>query len=257
MIRVGRRKYEYGRYKDPEYPNFIPIIVMTASTKYGSLSPFSLKNKEGQIMENIWQFSKVYSHIPASKQTYSRYDPKIIWDWTNEVHIKDGCLTEQYLQWRTAGMNAKYAIRYPVGYHHKSYCLFSLASFSLDDYKIEDSRNAKIPIDNLKQLDYVEARKVIYVPEYCTLVKQQKQYKELMQMLSSGINLLIIEVDGPHEEALSYYKKSYNVVDDFIQRDTMLATEDNLRIMLNDRRYPFGHGYCLAAALLGLDEKII
>ena len=39
----------------------------------------------------------------------------------------------------------------------------------------------------------------------------------------------------------------------FIKYKTMLATKENLDIMLNDTKYPFGHGYCLAAALLDLN----
>ena len=65
-----------------------------------------------------------------------------------------------------------------------------------------------------------------------------------------GENLLIIEVDGPHSEAINYYQQKYNVKGDFIEQNTMLATPENLEIMLNDPKYPYGHGYCLANILL-------
>lgn len=49
-------------------------------------------------------------------------------------------------------------------------------------------------------------------------------------------------MDGPHEEDLQYYKNN-----------TILATKDNLTIILNDSKCPFGHGYCLASILLNID----
>ena len=44
---------------------------------------------------------------------------------------------------------------------------------------------------------------------------------------------------------------------DFITGYGMMANLENLRIMLNDPVKPFGHGYCLVAALLDLDAKLI
>lgn len=48
----------------------------------------------------------------------------------------------------------------------------------------------------------------------------------------------------------------YNVDDSFIQNHTMLATKENLNIMIDDIKHPFGHGYCLAMALLSFDDLI-
>ena len=59
-----------------------------------------------------------------------------------------------------------------------------------------------------------------------------------------------MEVDGPHQESLSYYKTMYGVPDDFIIGNTMLCTQSNLDLMLNDPKHNFGHGYCLAWSLL-------
>ncbi len=44
-----------------------------------------------------------------------------------------------------------------------------------------------------------------------------------------------------------------NVDDNFIENGTILATPTNLRIMLEDPKRPFGHGYCVAMALQDLD----
>jgi hypothetical protein len=131
-------------------------------------------------------------------------------------------------------MNCKYPVRYPVGFdkNNRAKCLYCLWDG--------------------QQFKYVEARKAIYLPVYCELVKKQKQFKELQSRLEKGENLLIVEVDGPHQEDLKFYQEKYDVPDNFIENHSMLATEENLNIMLNDTKHPFGHGYCLAMALLGL-----
>ena len=87
------------------------------------------------------------------------------------------------------------------------------------------------------------------------MVKDQPSLGKLKKKLGKNTNLLIIEVDGPHQEALDYYKEKYNMSDDFIENNTMLATKENLDIMLNDAKFPYGHGYCLARVLLNSQAK--
>jgi len=48
---------------------------------------------------------------------------------------------------------------------------------------------------------------------------------DLKKKLNQEINLLIIEVDCAHQKALDYYKKKYNVKDDFIENYTMLINK--------------------------------
>ena len=76
----------------------------------------------------------------------------------------------------------------------------------------------------------------------------------LRERLLKGENLLIIEVDGPKNP--EYYKEKYGE-NDLIQNDTMLITEHNIKIMINDPKYSFGHGYCLACALMGKEEWML
>ncbi len=234
MIRVGRIKSASDKLI---YPGFVPIVVMMKSSPYYSLSPYSLEIN-GSNLENIWQFSKVYEKIPASKQTYSRYDKTVVWEHPEETHVlfcKDESieLTDEYYAWRKKGFQNKYAVRYPVGFKHRNYCLGSLKD-----------------VNDEQLLDYIDSRKQIYVPNYIQAVQNKPQFLQLKDMLKLDKNLLITEVDGPHEESLDYYKKKYNVKDNFIEDNTILATKKNLEIMLNDSKHPFGHGYCLALALL-------
>lgn len=253
QIRVGRRIYDRnGGYKDPSFPGFTPILVLTKSTAYGSLGPYELYNENGVNMENFWQFQKCYERVPAARETKSRYDRTVIWEHPAEEHVRvetiqkeDGTVDKiyhilpAYLKWREKGMKSKHAIRYPVGFNFRHTCLFSFAE--------ENGKIIREP------LNYIEARKKIYVREYSRLVQEKPQFKELKTRLEKGENLLTIEIDGPHQESLDYYKEKYGVGNDFIQQDTMLCTEKNLSIMLNDDKHSYGHGYVLAGVLLNLN----
>lgn len=236
MIRIGKCHYKNGKRIDPTFDGFLPIVCLTKSSKWGSLGPYVLTNEKGQIMENIWQFSKVYKNIPKSIQYYSKWNKTIIWNHPEEKHItENGELTNEYFNWRIKGMNNKFPVRYPVGFKQRHKCLYSLKD-----------------VDG-SPLDYINSRKEIYLSIYCKLVKEQSQYKILQTFLEKGFNLLIIEVDGPHQESMNYYMNTYGVKSDFIENNTILATTENLKLLLNDSKHPFGHGYCLAASLLNLN----
>lgn len=245
MIRVGRCKYVKGKQILPFFPDYTKVVVLMKSSPYWELSPYYLKDENGVIHENKHQFSKVYRQVPASKRTYSRFDKTVIWEHPAETHIdEDGNITEEYKKWREKGMKNKWAVRYPVGFNHRHKCEYAL----LDDLTTK--------------LDYVQARKQIYLPVYLELVKKQPKFVKLKNKLLKGEKLLIIEVDGPHQESLDYYKEKYGVEDDFIENDTIQATKRNMEIMLNDTKHPFGHGYCLAIALatelagIGIDTPV-
>ena len=227
-IRIGRIKYVGGKKIYPEYDGYELVEVMTRSTKYGALSPYELKDPNGFIIENVWQFSKVYDTVPKSVQRYSQYDNTIVWDWPAETHVDPVTreLTPAYFKWRTEGFKCPYAVRYPVGMTARHKCLYSY--------------------HNGQTLDYIESRKQIYIPLYLQSVVSQPLFKKL---LASKANLLIAEVDGPHSESMPYYTATYGVPSDFIVNDTVLCTPQNLKILLNDPKHPFGHGYCLGMAL--------
>jgi len=242
MIRVGRCTYDkQGKISYPTYDGYTPVVVMMMShSKYYPLSPYLLQNEHGHLMENIWQYSKIYPSIAASKQYYSRYNKTVIWDHPKEDHFTDGKPTEAYWAWRKKGFNNKYPVRYPVGFTHRHECIGSIPEY-----------------DHSIMLDYIQARKKIYIPVYCEMVKNAKYFAELQTRLSNGENLLIIEVDGPHQESLEYYQEMYHVDNDFIEDDSILITSENLTVLVNDDKHAFGHGYCLAMALLDMDEDTL
>lgn len=246
MLRVGKVTYtNHGTPIYPEYDGFTPFIVMMKShSGYHVLSPYELVDDKGRIMENVWQFSKVYHTVPKTTQKYSRYDDTVIWKHDKETHLDaNDKINDLYKAWRKKGMWNPYSVRYPVGYASRGTCRFALAE------------NLDGTINENEKLDYIHGRKKIYVKLYCDLVKQHPVFHTLQQRLLNGENLLILEVDGPCENSLNYYKQKYNVGDNFIEDGTMLVNQQNIQIMLNDAKHPFGHGYCLAMALLNKDVE--
>lgn len=240
IIRVGRRIYSRdGKFTDPSYEGFTPLVTVTKCTKYGHISPYVLK-WNGIIFENLWQASKVYKEIEATVQRCSRYDDTIIWERGAETHVKKKgkkwVITPAYKKWRKDLMDCDYPVRYPVGYRKRRDAMFSLKG---------DAENF-----STKTLNYIEARKEIYEPLFIECLKETDTFQELKERLEGGENFLIIDVDGPHQESLQHYQIMYDLEDDFIDQDSMIATDANLDIMINDPKHSYGHGFCIARALL-------
>lgn len=240
-IYVGRREYRGSSYQNFQKENTIPIFCLTASTEYGCLSPYQLKDENGLLMENIWQFGKIYPAVPAVQIPYSRWDKRIIWQYPAEQHIENDTILPVYWNWRVTGMKNSYPVRYPVGYNYRHNCVGFL----------------QILGNEMKLLNYIQARKEIYIPLYrhCIDIASEeshakKKYREILNMLREGKSITIIEVDGPKSSLLSHYQEKYGVKDNFIVDNVMLATTENLEIMKRDDKSPYGHGYCLAECLL-------
>lgn len=258
QVRVGTCHWNGGQRIDPAFPGFTPIVCLTQSSEYGMLSPYCLTtpvkfpgdpNIYEVLVENYYQFSKVYEYAEEACEVRSRYDPTVIWKWPRQKHvdlvrgydnsIRSLQITPDYLTWRKAGMLVNEPIRYPVGKFNMKKCLFSMKSHP--DGNIDPT-----------VLDYVAARKQIYLPAYVNAVKKHTDFAKLKHRLAAGENLLIIEVDCCQSRSLPYYQQKYKVGDDFIQNDTILINKPVLDLMLNDTKERFGHGYCLAGALLDI-----
>lgn len=241
QIRVGTKK---GKV-DPSFPNFTPIVCLTKSTAYGALGPYLLRNESGDLIENAWQASKVVRQTQYSKQKFP-YSDRVIWEWPAEIHVdQNNQLNQNWFLWHNTLTKAKEPIRYPLTFEGRHQTLGCYSEKDCKSTRVEDL------------LDIPNSRKKIYFPMYIQAVKKEKLYKELEARLNKGENLLLVDVDGPKQESLEYYKQEYKVNDDFIQNDTILITEENLKIMLNDPKHSCGHCYGLAAALLGLEEVMI
>jgi hypothetical protein len=246
-IRVGRCKFQkepYYKRIDPKYEGFTPIVVMTSKSGYGTMSPYNIKDEQGRIMENNYQFCKIYKRVPAISKPLGKWS-KLIWNHPAEVHItEDNKITPEYIAWRKKGRTFTDAVRYPLGYNERHKCV----GFIKDDPN---------PGDTPILLNYIEARKQAYGPMYEAGLEENEIAHSLKKRYLNGESFLIIEVDVAPHRSLQYYKDNYGVGDDFIEGDTQLITKEVLKIMINDPKEQCGHGYFWAKWMMGLSMEEI
>lgn len=252
-VRVA--KYYPG--KDvPRMENFKTILIHTSPHDIGGpLSPYVLKNEKGQLLENVWQFSKLYPFVSAQRIPLGRFHPKvIIWQHPQEIHVdmNSNEPLETYWAWREKGMNNRYAVRYPNGFHGRKNCICSIWADSLSHSSssssaaLSSSSVASNSASSYERLGYIGARKVIYCGEYIRLAPKTDAFKHLQSLHQHGQNLLIVEVDGP-DPTLEY--SPYNQIS--INSPGLLICEETIKLLVNDPRKPFGHGYVIASLILG------
>tara|TARA_R100001163_G_C5067572_1_gene206816 strand:+ start:1349 stop:2056 length:708 start_codon:yes stop_codon:yes gene_type:complete len=229
-IRVG--KYNYKTKKEAVTEEYSNVLIHTT----GDLSPYTMKDKNGYIMENYWQFSKIWDKVYSLRQGLSKWHPHIIrWEHGEEQHMdlsdsENPVILPEYWQWREKGFNNSRWVRYPVGYARHA-----LAKGSV----IGDA-------DNFRIVDYIEARKKIYFPKYKEIALDTFEFKNLKKRFESGEKLQIVEVDGPTFDADVY---PYNLVED----GSLGMNREILEALINNPKQAFGHGYCVAALLLDID----
>ena len=101
------------------------------------------------------------------------------------------------------------------------------------------SRHPKFPG---KLLNYIDARKLLYVPAYVNKVKDTKSLKELRDHISNGRNVVICGFDGPrNEDGTPTCEK---------------VTKELLVNKIHYTKHPFGHEYVLAAEVVGIDMGV-
>ena len=88
-------------------------------------------------------------------------------------------------------------------------------------------------------LFYIESRKLVYVPEYYNLISHSRLLRSLKQDIKNGISYTIYDFDGPRKEDGSPTINEMSL--EFIKEK------------INDTRYPFGHGYIIAATLMDIE----
>lgn len=221
MIAVA--KYDYVRKTHPTLPNYRSVLIHTT----GPLSPYTMKNSKGQIMENIWQFSKIWVEVTEIVQPISRYMPdKLRWSHSNEIHFQNDLITPAYWKWRRKGMNHDKWVRYPNGYpRHKD--VYGSVLVENGEYEIIDKYTARLKI---------------YYRNYCEIARCTSLYKELQKAYYNGENILIVEVDGPTYTS----EYPYNLTENGI-----IHIDHSILDALVQGPQAFGHGYSLAGLLLG------
>lgn len=227
--RVYVAKYYPGKPQPKAPPGVRNVLIHTSANGLGGpLSPYVLKDEQGHLLENVWQFSKVYRSVEAQRASLSRYHPQVIvWEHPAEKHFDAATdkPTHEYWEWRNKGLCNPFAVRYPNGFHGRKKCLFSIWEG--------------------ERLDYIAARKRIYCGEYARLAPATEAFQTLHDMVQRGQSLQIVEVDGP-DPSLKY--PPYDQISR--ENPSMLMTEETCRLLINDERKPFGHGFVIAALLL-------
>lgn len=150
-----------------ELDNKYAIDTTAKSGQWSDLSPFKLGPCKvdgylaARLMENAWQFSKLYKcHAESLGE--------------NHPSGKKFVHTLEHIQWRLRGFADPIPRRYPMG-------------------------KGAIPLCSLwhsEHLGYIEARKRIYVPLYAKAVVKTEGFKLLRQQVRRGIPLILRDYDG-------------------------------------------------------------
>lgn len=227
---------------------FMSINVLKWNNSiWKNLCPYLLKtdgnevnvNNGGIIFENYWQGSKVYETIYPI-EIYTHHTKKgnseyLLFKYVTEQSEGDPVFNDEefnrdtYNKWKNAVWKCPNPLRYP---NHKIHTKETQFSLLID----KDG--------NELRLDYLTARKQIYMNEYIRLIKQTTEYKLLLNYLYIGKNLLIGELDVPSNGKNSYYGQ------DCDEKNNCIMSLPKLELLLNDPSEAFGHGLCLAYALL-------
>lgn len=224
----------------PEMAGFTSIVIHTSSKPFGgSLSPYQLRDEWGCLLENIWQFAKVYPGVsrPRTDADEEQLNNVV---WERHVDGESGAILPAYWQWRVAGMRNAAAIRYPNGYDGRRSVLYALWPRDRDRWRSTD-------VADYDRLDYIEARRRIYFGEYARLAPRVRDFQVMRQRLLAGENLLLCEVDGPA------HAPSWPLSEIGRHKPGLIINAERLSVLINDRRMPFGHGYTLAALLLAVE----
>ena len=92
-----------------------------------------------------------------------------------------------------------------------------------------------------RELNYVESRKLVYVPDYYALIKDAPRFLAIQREVQQGDDntaVVVFDFDGPKTPGGGVACEK--------------VTVDALRARISDTAFPFGHGFVVAAALAGI-----
>ena len=92
-----------------------------------------------------------------------------------------------------------------------------------------------------QQLEYIESRKEVYVPEYEALCKGTASMQACIAARAKGIEQVFFDFDGPKSSDGELL--------------CVEVTVESLREYINDDRRPFGHGWIVAALVAGITSE--
>ncbi len=184
----------------PEGDVNINVTSRSKSDRGKTLSPMHLGpvplywGLTAKKVENAWQFSKVYDYHVGC------------YGWDEELdEAGNACIHEKWFKWALQGFNDNWAHRYPMGKGEKP--LFSFWAG--------------------ERLDYISARKKIYIPLYSYAARKTEAFKWIAKQYKEGKTIHLWDFDG-------YNREQFN-----------MSWED----ILNNPKKIMGHGHVLAMML--------
>jgi hypothetical protein len=245
MKMIATQRIQSVTTKPIPLDNYESINVLKwKNNKWKALCPYELRtdgqeecvNSGGILFENYYQGCKVYSVVYNNEvypSQYQKNNPKYLWWKYNTINDKGDIILEGnkinyelYYRWRNSIWACNNPIRYPNGYKNKHKVNFTLY---IDKNGTETRMN------------YITARKELYVKEYIRLVRKLPEYSLLLMKLKQGKNLMICEIDVPDINKKGHYKNDSCITH---------ITIEKLELLMNDPSEAFGHGLCLCYALL-------
>ncbi len=177
-VRVGHilpLEEDDNKIRSRRYPLTIGYrnIVVTSSkiAPMHNLHPTILRDENGHILENVWQFSHVYPRIAEQSQERSG------WKYSAQNHIREGQIHPSYQQWRSAGIAFKLPVRHPAPGSTLAYIISPLDGSTI---KPDDARSA-------------------YCEFYMKYARETDEFKQLHDMLDQGYNIQLLDVNGPQK----------------------------------------------------------
>ena len=203
------------------------------------LSPFyigPLTSSDGvraEIFELFWQCGKVYPCHDDNGKPNDGY-----FEWRNYFYSQTEC---------TKGL-MRHTCQ-SLGYDHKDTRYFAYFDKEKGDF---------VP------LDYVEARKKVYFPEYAKLVYNTESFQYLKKLVDSGEKIALVDFDACNYNEECAMKKEFAAYLNRCKKDKIIPTlteEDFLKIrslrdLVNSPFMKVGHG-CVIKALLQGDIEVV
>lgn len=232
---------EANALRAPGYKVINVLSWHAKDTRYYELCPYYLKTEEGALFENDWQARKLFEYV-YDNEVYPHYSlqgkPQYLW-WKYECENGSGrekhydkatdTIMPEYFKWKQSLLDCPHPVRYPNKSFRTKLCQFALDN-DTDDHS--------------KRYGYIDARKNIYCNKYKKLVRELDIYNELLQDVKNGVKILITEVDVPCKGKKGFYGLNLD------ENNIYQADLDKIQVLLNDPSEAFGHGICLAYALL-------
>lgn len=169
-IRVGRilTMQDKGRKKPITFGYLNIIIIAGPGKELGRELDSNILKYDGKILQNIWEFSKIYPQHLTVK------------NYNLLPHIKNlhEFIKPEYWTWQTNGWESVKPIRYPFGI------------MACGDHVGFIKKTG----ENIEFLTEPEARKKIFAPIYKKLVQKTDDYKKLQEMHNNGYNLQLCDL---------------------------------------------------------------